>query len=174
VVDDFDVELEEAAQQARGGASAPKPAPSTGARPASAPGSGTPAKPASPPAEAPGEPEAAAKPAADQAEGERTGPARAMSARKPGLIGRWVEAISQSLSGLRLPRIDLATVAYGLVGLIVFVLLAQNWAPVRVNVFGVYIDIPKAVAFILSVGIGMLTLWLMQRSLGERQGARRR
>lgn len=170
MVDDFDAELEEAARQAQGGASGPKPASPTGARPASEPGSGGRAQPA----EVPGASQPAAEEPADAVQGVRPGPVRAMSARKPGPIGRRVEAISQSLSGLRLPRIDLATVAYGLVALIIFVLLAQNWAPVRVNVFGVYLDIPKAVAFLLSVGLGMLVLWLVQRSQGERQGAGRK
>jgi uncharacterized integral membrane protein len=51
------------------------------------------------------------------------------------------------------------------VGILVFVLLAQNWSPVRLNFFGIHVDIPKAVAFVVNIGLGMLALWVLQRHL---------
>ncbi len=150
MADDFDRELEEAARQAQARKSIPAPKAAPDSQQASA-----------------GEKTEA--PAGRAQRSEPSQPARAMSARKPGLFGRMAQSVSDSLAHLRMPRFEWATLGYILLGLLIFILLAQNWAPVRINIFGLYIDVPKAVAFVVNIGIGMLVLWLVQRWLSARR-----
>jgi uncharacterized integral membrane protein len=86
-----------------------------------------------------------------------------MSARRPGPVARGAQRLGQALAQIHWPRLDAATILYLLLALIVFALLAENWSPVRVNLLGVYVDVPKAVAFVVNLGLGMLLLWALQR-----------
>ncbi len=88
---------------------------------------------------------------------------RVMTARRPGPIGRVAERVGSAVSKIHAPRLDARTFLIGLLIVIAFILLAENWAPVRINILGLYIDVPKAVAFVVNVAIGMLILWLWQR-----------
>jgi uncharacterized integral membrane protein len=95
------------------------------------------------------------------AEKEKPAGRAAMSAKKPGAVGRAAEKLSEAVSGLRAPRLGWRELGYALGGLIILALLVQNWAPVRINVFGFYADVPKALAFLVSLaaGMGLLKLW---------------
>jgi len=89
-------------------------------------------------------------------------PTRAASARKPSIFARAGEAIRAPFSRLRLPTLDWRTVSYGLLALIALILIVRNWAPVRISLFGWYVDIPKAIAFIIFFGLGVLAAWLWE------------
>lgn len=95
------------------------------------------------------------------AEKEKAPGRAAMSAKKPGAVGRAAEKLTEAVSTLRAPRVGWRELGYVLGGLIILALLVQNWAPVRINVFGFYADVPKAVAFLasLAAGMGLLKLW---------------
>ncbi|MCD6351902.1 MAG: LapA family protein [Armatimonadetes bacterium] len=95
-----------------------------------------------------------------------------MSARKPGFFGRLAEQAGEALSGLKLPKMDINTISYGLLALIALALIIENWAPVRVNIFGFYADLPKALVFIVGMGLGALVLWWVQRYRLSRREAK--
>ncbi len=88
--------------------------------------------------------------------------ARGIAARKRGAVAKARDAVRSSLSNLRPPPLDWRTVSYGLLALIALVLVAGNWAPVRINLFGWYLDIPKALAFIAFFVLGVLAAWLWE------------
>ena len=91
-----------------------------------------------------------------------------MSARRPGPVKRVADRVSQSISRIH-PPTDARTIAIVLLILIVIALLAENWSPVRINLFGLYIDVPKAVAFVVNLALGMALLWLWQRHQARRR-----
>ena len=99
-------------------------------------------------------------------EGEQAGKQRrkagVTSTRKTGVVGKAVDAVTAPLSQLRLPQLDWKLVSWGLLVLIAIILVARNWAPVRINIFGWYLDLPKALAFALFFGLGALTVWLLE------------
>lgn len=170
MVDDFDAELEEAEKQARGAPESAKPSPTAPSPAAPEPAAQRP-RPQTP---AVPEPRAQSSAAAVQPqtpakpEAEKRQPARAMSARRPGPVAKVRETLAGSLGGVKSLRFSLNTLAWILLGLIVFALLAENWSPVRVNLFGIYVDIPKSMAFLVNLGLGALALWLVQRSISGR------
>jgi uncharacterized integral membrane protein len=116
------------------------------------------------------EPEA--EPAAEAEAPAEVPAAHAMSARKPGAVGRAAERLTDAVAGVHVPRMDTAAFLYILLALIAAAFLAENWAPVRVNVFGLYADVPKALAFVvtLAAGAGLLWLWQRHRGPGGPQG----
>lgn len=159
-VDDFDIELEKAEQQAKKPVTPPKPAATSQTGQQQASDSGQAAAPA------------------QESSGPRQRPAaQAMSARRPGIFARAGDRLAQAFARVHLPRLDAVTILYGLLALIIFALLAENWSPVRINIFGVYIDVPKAVAFVVNLALGMLLLWIIQRyqrrSSAQAEGGRR-
>lgn len=143
--DDLDLDLEPIKRPQKP-AAAPKPAES--AKPAAA------AKPAEADKTTP-----AAKPAA----------ASALPARKRSPLSKACETVAGPLKALRLPACNARTAGWGLAGLLVLVLLGGNWAPVRINLFGLwYIDPPKPLAFIVDVAIGVALVLLWQRQSARR------
>jgi len=103
---------------------------------------------------------------AEEATGQATasaltqGSTRAASARKAGFLGRTTDALSDRLSKLRPPTLDWRIFSYGLLALIALILIARNWAPVRIDLFGWHPDLPKAIAFIFFFVLGLLAAWL--------------
>lgn len=94
---------------------------------------------------------------------------RITSPRKGGVVGRAVDAVAAPLSALRPPELDWKLVSWGLLVLIAIILVARNWAPVRINIFGWYLDLPKALAFVLFFVLGGLTMWLIDARAGKRK-----
>jgi uncharacterized integral membrane protein len=90
-------------------------------------------------------------------------PAQAAPARKPGALARLGATIVAPLALLRTRTWDLKTFAYGLLALIILAILADNWALVRLNLFGLRFELPKAIAFLLDVALGALLMWLWLR-----------
>ncbi|MBC7287022.1 MAG: hypothetical protein H5T86_03050 [Armatimonadetes bacterium] len=150
--DDFDIELDRAEEQVK--------KPVAGARPSV----GGAQAPRAASAQKDGASSAGASPA------QQRPPAVAMSSRRPGPFARAGDSIGKAVGHLRLPRLDAVTILYGLLALIVLALLAENWSPVRINLFGLYVDVPKAVAFVVNLGLGMLLLWAIQRPRRRRTG----
>jgi uncharacterized integral membrane protein len=93
-------------------------------------------------------------------EGQR--PARAAGARKQGVVGRMTEQARETVEGIRLPRPDWRTFAWGLLLLILIGFIAGNWAPLRINFFGWYVDAPRAVVLAIFFALGMVTTWLIE------------
>jgi hypothetical protein len=141
--DDLDLDLEPIKTPQK---AAPKPAPA--AKPAEA------AKPA---------------PTAKPADVARAKAAAALPARKPSPLTKACDALAGPFKALRLPACNARTAGLGLIGLLALVLLGGNWAPVRINLFGIwYIDPPKPLAFIVDVAIGACLVLLWQRSSARR------
>ena len=88
--------------------------------------------------------------------------ARAVGARKPGVIAGAVERCHEAAGAIRCPRLDWRTFFWGLLLLILIILIVQNWAPVRINLLGWYLDAPKAVVFAIYFLLGMLATWLIE------------
>jgi len=112
-----------------------------------------------------------AKPGAAGPEGERRKP-RVTTPRKAGVVGKAVDAIVAPLSAVRPPELDWKLVSWGLLVLIAIILVARNWAPVRINIFGWYLDMPKALAFLLFFVLGGLTMWLIDLRVARRRRMR--
>lgn len=87
---------------------------------------------------------------------------RAASARRRGALGRARDAVTAFFGSLRPPRLDWRTVLYGLLLLIALILIARNWAPVCIDLFGWHIYPPAAVAFIIFFVLGILGAWLWE------------
>ena len=87
--------------------------------------------------------------------------ARVTDPRKGGVVGKAVDAVTAPLAAIRLPQLDWKLVSYGLLILIAIILVARNWAPVRINIFGWYLDLPKAIAFTIFFALGVLSMWLL-------------
>ena len=93
------------------------------------------------------------------------------SAHKRGVVGRATDAVVAPLSAVRVPALDWKIVSYGLILLLAIILVVRNWAPVRINIFGCYFDLPKAIAFALFFLLGAATLWFCERRLLDRKPA---
>jgi len=93
---------------------------------------------------------------------EETRRPRAAGARKPGAIARMVERCRASVEHISLPPADWRTFGWGLLVLIVLAFIIRNWAPVRISLFGWYLDAPRAVVFVIIFLLGMLTAWLLE------------
>ncbi len=88
--------------------------------------------------------------------------ARAVGARKPGVVGRMIDRCRKTVESIRLPRPDWRTFAWGLLLLILVVFIVRNWAPLRINLFGWYLDAPRAVVLAIFFALGMVTAWLIE------------
>lgn len=88
--------------------------------------------------------------------------ARATGSRKPGVMGRMMDRFRNSVERIRLPRPDWRTFAWGLLLLIAVIFIVRNWAPLRINFFGWYLDAPRAVVFAVFFALGMVTTWLIE------------
>lgn len=93
---------------------------------------------------------------------EEQRPARAAGSRKRGVVGRVTEQARETVQGIRLPRPDWRTFAWGLLLLILIIFIARNWAPLRINFFGFYVDAPRVVVLAIFFGLGMVTTWLIE------------
>lgn len=119
-----------------------------------------PAKPQKAPAAKP-EPEPAAdKPAASAAK-PTAGPA--VTGERKGLF----RGLSNSAAAVKGFSWNARTFAVGLAVLLVIVIFAENWAPVRFYCFGFALEVPKAVCFLLDVALGAVLMWLWQRRAGR-------
>lgn len=107
--------------------------------------------------------EAAASAAQPAAEADAKPAAKAVAARLPGLASRVGASVSAPLSAVREHRWDLKTFLWGLLGLILLVLLIENWVPMRFYFLGLRFELPRALAFIVDMAIGGLILWLWLR-----------
>lgn len=96
-----------------------------------------------------------------KAVGER-GRSRAAGPTKPNAFARMAQSIRSKCERITLPALDVRTFAWGLVVLIILCFVIRNWAPVRINLFGWYVDAPRAVVFVIIFLLGMLTGWLME------------
>ena len=54
----------------------------------------------------------------------------------------------------------------GLVALILLVLVAENWAPARLNLIGLHADIPKSVLLVVDFALGFGVAWWIFRRRG--------
>lgn len=86
---------------------------------------------------------------------------------KPGLLSKFVDAVSAPFARIRLPAWDLRLFAWVLLALIVVAFLIMNWSPMRLFFFGLSVDIPRAVAIVLLIGIGFVAGWLVRSPKSE-------
>lgn len=89
-------------------------------------------------------------------------PTQAVSARKPGPVGRLVLRISQFFSRITLPQWDLRSFLYVLVALIIAWLLLRNWPAVRIDLLVWRFDAPKSLVFLISLALGAVLLQISQ------------
>jgi uncharacterized integral membrane protein len=94
-------------------------------------------------------------------------PAKAAPARKPGPLLRlwnsfndWLVSISR-LSG------DWKTFGWVLLVLVALAILVENWAPVRVSIFGARFELPKSLGFLLNILIGAALSWFWVKRLAR-------
>lgn len=120
----------------------------------------------------PAVPERASKPVSSGAQADRkapepaakpTKPAKMLPERRPGAFSRLGSQVSGQLSHLGPPAWNWRNFGLGLVVLLVLLLLGTNWAPVRIYVLGLRLELPGAIAFLLSVVLGGALTWLCLR-----------
>jgi len=92
-------------------------------------------------------------------------------AHRRGVVARATEAVVAPLTSVRVPALDWKIVSYGLILLLAIILVVRNWAPVRLNIFGCYLDLPKAIAFALFFLLGAAAMWFCERRLLGRKCA---
>lgn len=91
------------------------------------------------------------------------GPARVMADRKPGMLSRVGSSVSGQLSHISRPNWSFRNFLVILAVLIALVILAENWAAVRVSFLGLRLELPKAVAFLLNIILGGILTWIWLR-----------
>ncbi len=94
--------------------------------------------------------------------GEREEGARTAGPRKPGLVARTIERCRAAVERIRLPAPDWRTFGWTLLALVLVMFIIGNWAPLRINFFGLYLDAPRAVVFVVLFLLGMVTAWLLE------------
>lgn len=107
------------------------------------------------------EPAKSAKPEAARAEGKPRPPAKAMPTRKPGFFSRFGHSVARPVGTVSRVGWNLRSFLLVLAVLVCLVLLAQNWAPVRFYFFGWAFELPKAIAFLIDVALGVVLTWLL-------------
>ena len=90
-------------------------------------------------------------------------PAKMLPERRPGAFSRFGTQVSGQLAHLGSPAWNWRNFGIGLLALLVLLLLGTNWAPVRVYVLGLRLELPGALAFLLSLVLGGLLTWLCLR-----------
>jgi hypothetical protein len=87
------------------------------------------------------------------------GPKAAPSVR-PSFLSRILDTISAPFGRIHLPKWDLRLFGWVLLALVVLAFFVMNWAPMRLFFFGLSVDIPRALAIVILIGIGFLAGWL--------------
>lgn len=99
---------------------------------------------------------------AEDTDEEKTEKSKVAPSVKPGFLTRTIEAVSAPFARIRLPAWDLRLFAWVLVALIIVAFLIMNWSPMRLFFFGLSVDIPRALAIVILIGIGFLAGWFMR------------
>ena len=68
---------------------------------------------------------------------------------------------------VHLPPWNVKTFLVGLVVLVVVLVVAENWPPMRLSLLGLHADVPKAVVLIVDFLLGFGVAWLMLRKAGK-------
>ena len=97
-------------------------------------------------------------PEADSPKTRRQAP-RVTPAVRPGPIARLWQTCCAPFSRIKLPQWNLRNFAWILLGLLVIVLLASNWSPMRFYFFGLWLEVPKALSVLVLLGAGFLVGW---------------
>ena len=97
-------------------------------------------------------------PEADSPKTRRQAP-RVTPAVRPGPIARLWQTCCAPFSRIKLPQWNLRNFAWILLGLLVIVLLASNWSPMRFYFFGLWLEVPKALSVLILLGTGFLVGW---------------
>lgn len=84
---------------------------------------------------------------------------RVTPAVRPGLIARLWQTCCAPFSRIKLPRWNLRNFAWILLGLLVIVMLASNWSPMRFYFLGLWLEVPKALSVLVLLGAGFLVGW---------------
>lgn len=94
------------------------------------------------------------------------------SASAPAILTQrsWKEGISQRAASLRRFHWSLRTFLWLLLILLVIVVIAENWTPLRLYFFGSALELPKAIALLGAMAVGAVFSWLWQRRR-ERENA---
>ncbi len=84
------------------------------------------------------------------------------------------KGLAKSLGGplawLRDFRWNIRTFLSLLLALVVLVILAENWVPVRFYALGFSFDLPRTLTFVIDLAIGALLMWLWLRRPGRDAG----
>lgn len=107
----------------------------------------------------------------DELGGEEPEPKAKASPKKkhpdggPGFFSRLGAKITAPFAAFRPNELlNAKTVGLVVVAALVVWLLVANWAPVRVVLFFWTVDVPKALDFLIAVGLGVLLMWLWGRA----------
>ncbi len=84
---------------------------------------------------------------------------RVTPAVRPGPIARLWQTCCAPFSRIKLPRWNLRNFAWILLGLLVIVMLASNWSPMRFYFLGLWLEVPKALSVLVLLGAGFLVGW---------------
>jgi uncharacterized integral membrane protein len=78
--------------------------------------------------------------------------------------------MSDSVASHR-PTWNIKTFLIIFAALVLLVIIAENWAPVRFYFFGLRLELPKAIAFLINAVIGALLMWVFLRRSAPSQEA---
>jgi uncharacterized integral membrane protein len=109
------------------------------------------------------------KPAEGEA-GEGAAEARkpeVVPAHKPSVFERIAAPVSEGAAKASPTGWSLKTFVMGFIGLVILVLIAENWPAMRLNFVGLHVDVPKSVVLLVTFGLGFGVSWLMFRRRGE-------
>lgn len=89
--------------------------------------------------------------------------AKVMAERKPGVLSRVGSSVSGQLSHISRPNWSFRNFLIVLAVLVALVVLAENWAAVRISFLGLRLELPKALAFLLNIILGGALTWFWLR-----------
>lgn len=109
----------------------------------------------------------ASAPASDARPGQQaqTRAKESGSASAPAILTQrsWREGISQRAASLRRFHWNIRMFLWLLLILLVLVIIAENWTPLRLYLFGLALELPKAIALLGAMAVGAVISWLWQR-----------
>lgn len=104
-----------------------------------------------------------AKPTTREEAKPPAGAPKVMAERKPGVLSRVGSSVSGQLSLISRPNWSFRNFLIVLAVLVALVVLAENWAAVRVSFLGLRLELPKALAFLLNIILGGALMWFWLR-----------
>jgi uncharacterized integral membrane protein len=94
----------------------------------------------------------------------------AVTTVRPSLAERARAPFTRAASAARTPSWGFRSFLMGLLVLLLALVVVDNWPPMRLSLFGLHADVPKALVLLVDFLAGFAVAWLVLRRGGPRSG----